>query len=113
MMGFLGFLVGMMLALTPRHFPCRSRRALRSQKSGAGLAAYGHSGEIDRLTAYFHSRLRGETVRMPCHGRWKPCVRADRPGEGTGQYGRVIMRYYAEGYAVRIFPVCCLSAWVL
>ena len=87
-MGSLGFLVGMLaLAAAPPFFHVDHAGLCRSQKSGAGLAAYGHSGDR-RADGLFSQPSAGETVRgCPAVAGGKPCVRADRPGEGTDQYG--------------------------
>ena len=103
-LGSLGFLVGMLVlaAALSRRFTtpiARGFAAARSQEQDwqpTGIR------EIDELTAYFHSRLRESQPEAALPRQVESLVSEliDRAKGLTGTE-RVILRYYAEGYAVK------------
>ena len=103
-MGSLGFLVGMLAlaAALSRRFSMpitQGFAAARSQEQDwqpTGIR------EIDELTAYFHSRLRERPSEdaLPWQVESLVSELIDR-AKGLTSTERVILRYYAEGYAVK------------
>ena len=103
-LGSLGFLVGMLAlaAALSRRFSMpitQGFAAARSQEQDwqpTGIR------EIDELTAYFHSRLRERPSEdaLPWQVESLVSELIDRAKGLTGTE-RVILRYYAEGYAVK------------
>lgn len=103
-LGSLGFLAGMLVlaAALSRRFATPIAQGFAAARSQAQDWQPTGIREIDELTAYFHSRLRESQpeVALPRQVESLVSELIDRAKGLTGTE-RVILRYYAEGYAVK------------
>lgn len=102
--GSLGFLVGMLAlaAALSRRFATPIAQGFAAARSPAQDWQPTGIREIDELTTYFHSRLRERQAEdaLPWQVERLVSELIDRAKGLTGTE-RVILRYYAEGYAVK------------
>ena len=103
-LGSLGFLAGMLVlaAALSRRFATPIAQGFAAARSPAQDWQPTGIREIDELTAYFHSRLRESQPEAALPRQVESLVSEliDRAKGLTGTE-RVILRYYAEGYAVK------------
>ena len=103
-LGSLGFLAGMLVlaAALSRRFATPIAQGFAAARSQAQDWQPTGIREIDELTAYFHSRLRESQPEAALPRQVESLVSEliDRAKGLTGTE-RVILRYYAEGYAVK------------